>query len=91
MSLYRRISDFIAGRAPEQLCDDCVADYLALSRRQVTAAGPQVRADPRFRRFSGRCSGCCTDRMVTMLPEVAGPFVGTQFPPPRPVARPSLR
>ena len=69
MRLNQRVSAFLAWRAPEPICEACVADHLALSRRQVStaAAATTVRSDGRFRRFTGRCSGCCTDRRVTAL------------------------
>jgi hypothetical protein len=57
---------FIARRAPAAVCDACVADHLAVSRRQVTAARNRARDDHDFRRFAGRCSGCCTDCRVTV-------------------------
>ena len=91
LRLHQKVSAFIAWRAPDPLCDACVADYLALSRRQVSDASHNVRGDGGFQRFHGRCSGCCTDRMVTMLAaneDLAAPVV--QGPQPM-TARPVLR
>ncbi|HEV2817276.1 MAG TPA: hypothetical protein VGW40_08680 [Allosphingosinicella sp.] len=66
MTLPDQVSSFIARRAPEPVCDACVADYLALSRRQVTAARHRARDREEFRRFAGRCAGCCTHCRVTV-------------------------
>jgi hypothetical protein len=67
MPLHETIGSLIARRAPQPVCDACLADYLALSRKQVFAASLLVRSDNRFRRFSGVCSGCCTNRKVTTM------------------------
>ena len=67
MRLYQRVSAFITRRAPEPVCDACVADHLALSPSQVSRASARVRTRDGFRRFAGRCSGCCTDRTVMLV------------------------
>ncbi len=56
---------FVAGRVSRPICDDCVADYLALSRRQVVTAA-RFKRSTEVRRYTGRCSGCCTERKVTV-------------------------
>jgi hypothetical protein len=66
MSLRDKVSAFISGRAPKPICDACVADHLALSRRQVAAAGCTVQQGQGFKRLAGRCSGCCANRTVTI-------------------------
>jgi hypothetical protein len=68
MTLGERVRTFVMQRAPRPICDECVADHLALRRKQVSAAG--VRILPAgFSRYSGRCSGCCTSRVVTVCPQ----------------------
>ena len=91
MTLHEKVSGLIAWRAPDPLCDACVADYLALSPRQVAAASHAVRSDRRLRRFHGHCAGCCTDRVVTMLP--SDEQIGAEMARERPhlTARPELR
>jgi hypothetical protein len=65
MGLQEKIQAFIACRAPQPVCDACVADHLSLQRRQVAAATARILSGDRYRRFSGRCCGCCTTRRVT--------------------------
>jgi hypothetical protein len=67
MTVQELVRMFVIGRAPRSICDDCLADHLALNRRQVCAAGFKIKKDDAFRRFTGRCSGCCTERRVTAL------------------------
>lgn len=67
MTLQERVQTFVARRAPKPICDECVADYLALSRRQVVAAAFRFKRGAELRRFTGRCSGCCTNRRVNVL------------------------
>ena len=67
MTLQDRVHAFVALRAPRPICDDCVADYLALSRKQVLAAAFRFKQLRAVRRFTGRCSGCCTNRRVNLL------------------------
>jgi hypothetical protein len=69
MTLQEKVRAFVVRRAPRPICDDCLADHLALSRKQVCSAKPVPQEDGRFRRFLGRCSGCCTKRTVTVLAE----------------------
>jgi hypothetical protein len=66
MTLKERVWAFVARRGPRPVCDDCVADYLALSRKQVVTAA-RFKRSGEVRRFTGRCSGCCTERKVTVL------------------------
>ena len=69
MTLQEKVRTFVTRRAPRAICDHCVADHLALSRRQVCSAAPAFREQGAFRRFTGRCSGCCTNRTVTVVME----------------------
>jgi hypothetical protein len=66
MSRQAKIRSLLLGRAPQPLCDACVADHLALDRRHIGAA-LRSRLTTGFSRQQGRCSGCCTDRRVTAL------------------------
>lgn len=68
MTLQGRVRTFVLKRAPRPVCDECVADHLALSRRQVVTASRFI-VDGEVRRFTGRCSGCCTNRKVTVRTE----------------------
>lgn len=68
MTIQERVQTLVTGRA-RPICDDCVADYLAISRRQVVSATLRSKQKG-VRRFIGRCSGCCTYRRV-MSPESA--------------------
>jgi hypothetical protein len=67
VTLSQQVKTFVAGRAAKPVCDACVADHLALTRRQATAAINRSHRDHRFRRFNGQCSGCCTHRRVSVL------------------------
>jgi hypothetical protein len=67
MTLNEKVRRFVVARAPRPICDDCLADHLALSRRQVSAVQPSLMESGTFQRIVGRCSGCCTHRKVTVL------------------------
>jgi hypothetical protein len=67
MTLQAEIQAFVARRTHGPVCDDCIADHLALSRRQVGGAAMRFKQGGAMRRFKGQCSGCCTNRRVTVL------------------------
>jgi hypothetical protein len=67
MTLLQTIGSFVIRRAPRPICDHCIADHLALEPRQASAAGQRLKLDRSFDRFTGKCSGCCTWRKVTVL------------------------
>ena len=67
MTLQQRVRRFVEARAPRAVCDDCIADHLALSRKQASATHRIVSRQDRAHRYLGQCSGCCTQRKVTVL------------------------
>jgi hypothetical protein len=67
MTVLEKVLTFVEARGPRAVCDDCIADHLALSRRQVSAAHPSLKRKGSIRRYSGQCSGCCTSRTLTLL------------------------
>ncbi len=71
MTLLQAVQEFVGSRALKPICDDCIADHLAMSRSQVGAAIRKITGGGELRRLIGRCSGCCTNRTVTVQPEVA--------------------
>jgi hypothetical protein len=67
VTLSQQVTIFVAGRAAGPVCDACIADHLALTRRQANAAINRSNRDHHLRRFDGQCSGCCTRRRVSVL------------------------
>ncbi len=67
MTLSQQVEAFVAGREAKPICDACVADHLAMTRRQATAALNRSHGDRCLHRFDGRCSGCCTNRRVSVI------------------------
>jgi hypothetical protein len=67
MTLKDQVTAFVSRRAPKAVCDNCIADHLATSRRQVSAVAPSLKIEGLFLRVRGRCSGCCTLRTVTAI------------------------
>ena len=66
MTLKEKIRGFVEAQGTRSVCDDCVADHLSLTRRQVSAAGPVLQRHGIIRRYSGQCSGCCTNRKLSV-------------------------
>ena len=58
------IGTLVAERRRRPICDACVGDYLGLRAEQVAAAAGRMARQQALRRFEGRCSGCCTTRIV---------------------------
>lgn len=59
MTVPERVREYIIGRTPEAVCDDCIADSLGLSVRQH--ANQKTRAlsrEPSFGRRKGICVSC---------------------------------
>lgn len=71
MGRREAVRGLLRQRAARAICDTCVGDYLALSRRQVAAARSGLAHEPGFASFVGRCSGCCTSRLVTIMDAAA--------------------
>lgn len=67
MTVKERVRSFVEVRAPRAVCDECIADHLALSRKQVSAAHPILKRQGTVGRYAGQCSGCCTHRKLTVL------------------------
>ena len=65
MSYCRQAEAILDTRAPEPMCDACLADYLAVTGAQARRAAKALAAAGLARRDAGLCSGCCTHRMVS--------------------------
>ena len=61
------VSAFLHRRGSRATCDACIGDHVALCVRQVGAAILALRQRAELRRIRGRCSGCCTQRTVSVL------------------------
>ncbi|QAY78577.1 hypothetical protein [Sphingosinicella sp. BN140058] len=68
MTHQSTIESFVAERRLRPICDACVGDYLGLRPEQVAAAANRMARQHALRRFEGRCSGCCTTRIVVEAP-----------------------
>jgi hypothetical protein len=66
MRLQEKVGHFLAGQAPQAICDACLAHHLALKQGQASAAAGRARNRRGLKRFKGRCWGCCTTRTVTI-------------------------
>lgn len=65
MTVLERVGDFIRGRAPQPVCDDCIAEGLGLSVRQhANHKTRELSAAPGFERADGRCSICKATKKV---------------------------
>lgn len=66
MTLQEKVRIFVTARGQRAVCDDCIADYLALGRRQVSSAHATLKRQGVIQRRSGQCSGCWTARSLTV-------------------------
>ena len=65
MTVLDQVRDFVASRSPGAVCDDCIADKLALSVRQHANHKTRELAEaPGFDRRGGVCSICQSEKLV---------------------------
>jgi hypothetical protein len=65
-SVLEDVAGFIARLAPEPVCDECIAERLALSARQSASHSTRELAGARgFTRSKGACSLCDAVKLVT--------------------------
>jgi len=66
MAVAQTINDLLTQRAPDSLCDDCIAEALNLKRRQQSAQVTQALGTTSdFTRLINICSNCGDDKTVT--------------------------
>jgi hypothetical protein len=59
MTVLEDVSDFIVGKSPKAVCDDCIASHLKLSVRQHANHKTRELAEtPRFERLTDTCTVC---------------------------------
>lgn len=64
-TVHDRIARFLQERSPDTLCDDCIAQRVALPvRQQANQETRRLASVPGFSRAHGRCSLCFKDKLV---------------------------
>lgn len=65
MAVRDEVESFVARLSPEPVCNDCIADRLALSMRQHANHKTRALAGTNgFERRKGPCSLCGTEKLV---------------------------
>lgn len=65
MTVRDRVITLIAGRAPDPLCDDCIAEILNLTVRQhANHKTRELAREPDFDRRTDVCSLCHREKLV---------------------------
>jgi len=65
MTVLDEVSAFVTRLAPAAVCDDCIADRLALSVRQhANHKTRELAGTGGFERRKGSCSLCGTEKLV---------------------------
>jgi hypothetical protein len=65
MSFCQKVEAILETKAPNPICDACLADYLAVEDHQARRAAKSLARGGHTRRDSGLCAGCCTRRTVS--------------------------
>ena len=65
MRYCRQVETILDTRAPDSICDACLADYLAVTGAQARRAAKALAQAGHAQRDPGFCAGCCTHRTVS--------------------------
>lgn len=79
MIIADRVRNYIASRAPAELCDACVAKRLGLRHQQANRVTMALGTTSDFKRDHGRCADCGKDQKITALAKGGMPIEALAF------------
>ena len=65
MIIAQRVNDYLTKRRPDEVCDSCVADHLALRHQQANRVTMALGTTSDFTRETGLCSDCGRELVTT--------------------------
>ncbi|WP_305097878.1 hypothetical protein [Croceibacterium aestuarii] len=65
MIIAQRVNDYLTKRRPDEICDSCVADHLALRHQQANRVTMALGTTSDFTRGQGLCVDCDRELVTT--------------------------